>query len=94
MKLDINLIFYYTKFNIDLLNIILKYARPNRSFKSKTASLITQALKNKNKQFNPIVFQDKFFVLFWKTRTQMPLEIYFLYRKLLKTPTYYKRMCN
>lgn len=93
MKFNINSIFLNTGFNIDLLNIILEYARPNRSFKSKTAALITHALKNKSKQFNPVVFQGNNFVIFWKTRTRMPLEIYFLYRKWLKTPTYYKRMC-
>lgn len=94
MKLNINIIFFYTKFNIDLLNIILNFARPNRTFKSKTAILIKDRLQDTSTTFNPIVFVNNEYVIFWKNRKKMPLGIYLLYRKYLKITPYYERMCN
>ena len=59
MKLDINNIFILTKYNLDMLNEILEFSRPNRSFKSKTAALIKDSLKLRDTVFNPIVYKNK-----------------------------------
>jgi len=91
--MDINSIFILTGYNHNLLNIILEFARPNRSFKSATAELIKKALLSKNKIFNPIVYSDKEKVIFWKNRKEMPIEIYYFYRKYMKS-NYYTRWVN
>jgi len=91
--MDINKIFILTKYNIDILNYILEFGRPNRSFKSKTAKLIKWALINTNKYFNPIIFKNERKVIFWKDRSEMPLAIYFTYRKHMKS-CFYKKWCE
>ena len=93
MKLDINRVFILTKYNFDLLNIILEYARPDRSFKSKTADIVRKSLSIDDKKFNPIIYKTDEYVVFWKTRKKMPLHIYIVYRKIQKA-IFYKRWCN
>ena len=93
MKLDINNIFILTKYNLDMLKEILEFSRPNRSFKSKTAALIKDSLKLRDTVFNPIVYKNDQYVVFWKTREKMPLGIYRVYRKWHKSP-FYERWCN
>ena len=93
MNQNINTIFILTKYNLNLLNKVLGFARPNRSFKSKTAKLIKNALLDTDKIFNPIVYNNNKFVIFWKTRKTMPTEVYFIYRKWIKK-TFYDRRCN
>ena len=91
--MNINNIFISTRYNQDLLNIILEFARPNRSFKSKTAKLIKGALSSIANNFNPIVYSNKEIVIFWKDRKKMPTEIYYMYRKHQKS-NYYTRCVN
>jgi len=88
--MNINKIFILTKYNSDILNYILEFGRPNRAFKSKTAELIKKALINTDKFFNPIIFKNESKVIFWKDRSEMPVEIYFTYRKYLKDCFYNK----
>ena len=81
MILNINSIFVFTNHNHYLLNHILEFSRPNRSFKSPTAGIIRAALLSKNSVCNPIVYTNNTSVIFWKTRHTMPLENYFIYKK-------------
>ena len=90
MILNINSIFVFTNHNHYLLNHILEFSRPNRSFKSPTAGIIKAALLSKNSVCNPIVYTNNTSVIFWKTRHTMPLENYFIYKNLLTNiPSYY-----
>lgn len=91
--MNINKIFILTKYNLDILNLILKFARPNRTFKSKTSKLIKDALQYTDREFNPIIYINSEYVIFWKNRNKMPLGIYYVYRKWQKN-NFYERWCN
>lgn len=95
MKLNINNIFKYIHYNINILNFILEFSRPNRSFKTHTSVIIKQALLSKNIFFNPIVAINHKHVIFWKNRKIMLYEDYFLYKKYINqliSKTNYKKL--
>ena len=89
MKLNINRIFILTRHHFGILNRILEFSRPDRSFKSVTSKLIKAALFEKKPLFNPLVYSNNKYVIFWKTRNKMSIESYFIYKKVLK-PDYIK----
>ena len=83
MSLDINLIFKNTQYNHDILNYILEFGRPNRSFKTTTSIIIKEALLSQDIFFNPLVAANNTHVIFWKNRKIMPHENYFIYKKYI-----------